>query len=70
MLILQPLVENAVRHGVSKNLGGGTVSVRMKQIDENIYIEIEDDGVGFSGEKLSSLLSGNDMTQGVGLRTR
>ena len=67
VLILQPLVENAVRHGISKKPDGGTVYVRMKQIDENIYIEIEDDGIGISGEKLAVLLSGNDVDQGVGL---
>lgn len=67
VLILQPLVENAVRHGISKKPGGGTVCVRMMQKDEHIYIEIEDDGVGISGEKLAVLLNGSGLDQGVGL---
>ncbi|HWQ40809.1 MAG TPA: histidine kinase [Desulfosporosinus sp.] len=67
VLILQPLVENAVRHGISKKPGGGTVFVRMKQKNENICIEIEDDGVGISGEKLAALLDGLGLDQGVGL---
>lgn len=67
VLILQPLVENAVRHGISKKTGGGFVSMRMKQKDENIYIEIEDDGVGISEDKLVTILSGTDEGQGVGL---
>ncbi len=67
VLILQPLVENAVRHGISKNPGGGTVTVRMTKEEENICIEIEDDGVGISGEKLKSLLSESGSNQSVGL---
>lgn len=67
VLILQPLVENAVRHGISKKPGGGTVRVRMKQIDEGINIEIEDDGVGIPSEKLVNLLTEEGKGQSVGL---
>lgn len=67
VLILQPLVENAVRHGISKKPEGGTVTVRMLQKEEKISIEIEDDGIGISEEKLPTLLSGNDINNGVGL---
>lgn len=67
VLILQPLVENAVRHGISKKLGGGTVTVRMMQAGENICIDIEDDGVGINGEKMLMLLNGSSLSQGVGL---
>ncbi|MGE5404780.1 MAG: sensor histidine kinase, partial [Candidatus Saccharibacteria bacterium] len=67
VLILQPLVENAVRHGISKKPGGGTVTLRMMQKDEDIYIEIEDDGVGINSEKLAALLSGSGLNHGVGL---
>lgn len=67
VLILQPLVENAVRHGISKKTGGGTVTVRMMQKGDNIYIEIEDDGAGISCEKLKVLLNEDNIDQGVGL---
>ena len=67
VLILQPLVENAVRHGISKKPGGGTVYLRMKQTNEGIYIEIEDDGVGIDGEKLAMLLNEEKIDQSVGL---
>lgn len=67
VLILQPLVENAVRHGLSKKSEGGTVIVRMTQKEDTIDIEIEDDGVGISDEKRKTLLRGNDATKGVGL---
>lgn len=68
VLILQPLVENAVRHGISKKPEGGTVVVRMTQGAETVCIEIEDNGVGISGEMLEILLNENNKTQGVGLR--
>ncbi|AFM43387.1 putative regulator of cell autolysis [Desulfosporosinus acidiphilus SJ4] len=67
VLILQPLVENAVRHGISKQPGGGRVSVRMMQQDESIYIEIEDDGPGINSEKLAVLFTDFGSAQGVGL---
>jgi two-component system, LytTR family, sensor kinase len=45
-LILQPLVENAIRHGLSPRPGGGTVWVKASTDDEVLHIAIEDDGVG------------------------
>ena len=44
---LQPLVENAVRHGVTKREEGGTVSIRTCQTQWAYLVFIEDDGVGF-----------------------
>ena len=67
VLVLQPLVENAVRHGISKKLGGGTVFVRMKKTDDGVCIEIEDDGVGIKIEKLSALLTEGNASSGIGL---
>jgi two-component system LytT family sensor kinase len=67
VLILQPLVENAVRHGISKKHVGGRVMVRMMQLEEGIGIEIEDDGIGIEGEKLNLLLSEKRKHQSVGL---
>lgn len=68
VLILQPLVENAVRHGISKRPEGGTVTIRMVPADGHIAVEIEDDGIGISEEKLTALLRPGDSGQGVGLR--
>jgi two-component system LytT family sensor kinase len=45
-LILQPLVENAVRHGLSPRPGGGTVWVTATIDQSVLYITVEDDGVG------------------------
>ena len=67
VLILQPLVENAVRHGISKKQEGGRVTVRLMPCEEGIRIEIEDDGLGMDEEKLALILSARRNDQGVGL---
>ena len=67
ILILQPLVENAVRHGISKKPQGGTIHLRMKQIDEAVCLEIEDDGAGIEAEKLAHILDEEREEKGVGL---
>ncbi len=45
-LLLQPLVENAVAHGIAPVPGGGTVLVRAKLHEEDLELEVEDDGAG------------------------
>jgi len=55
-LILQPLVENALYHGIKNKRGGGTIVVRARQKNENeILLQVEDNGIGFTPEKLSQL---------------
>ena len=55
-LILQPLVENALYHGIKNKRQGGTINIRAKRKDEDeILIEVEDDGIGFTPEKLAQL---------------
>jgi two-component system sensor histidine kinase YesM len=52
-LILQPLVENALYHGIKNKRHGGTIIVRAFQKKENeISLEVEDNGIGFTPEKL------------------
>lgn len=46
-LSLQPLVENAVKHGITKKAEGGTVRITTYQTEKNYVVEIKDDGVGF-----------------------
>jgi two-component system, sensor histidine kinase YesM len=55
-LVLQPLVENALYHGIKNKRQSGTITVRAKQKDENeVLLEVEDDGIGFTPEKLAKL---------------
>ena len=51
-LILQPFIENAIWHGIAPKEEGGTISVILKQNDDHIICEIDDDGIG---RKLSAL---------------
>lgn len=67
VLTLEPLVENAVRHGISKKQGGGKVVIRASQVPLGLAIEVEDDGVGIEPEKLEHLLSEERTNKGVGL---
>lgn len=53
--ILQPLVENAFRHGIGPKESGGTVRVRIWPEGEILYIRVEDDGVGMSPAALEEL---------------
>jgi two-component system LytT family sensor kinase len=45
-LMMQPLVENAIRHGISKRREGGTVTVAARRENDLLRISVEDDGVG------------------------
>lgn len=49
-LTLQPIVENAVRHGVLKKSEGGTVTIRTEEEEDKYCIIVQDDGVGFELE--------------------
>ena len=53
-MILQPIVENAVRHGVCKKKNGGVVKISSSRAENFIVIKIADDGVGFDTKSISS----------------
>ena len=46
-LTIQPIVENAIKHGLMKLSKGGTIKVVSNETEENYFITVEDDGVGF-----------------------
>jgi len=51
-MILQPLVENSVKHGLSRKVGAGTITIRSWREHTRVMIEVEDDGMGFLLERL------------------
>jgi LytS/YehU family sensor histidine kinase len=57
-LILQPLVENAIKHGVSPKPGNGLVQIVSRRKDEALWIEVSDNGVGLSAGARARLHSG------------
>jgi two-component system LytT family sensor kinase len=48
-MILQPLAENAVKHGLSSKVDGGSIHIRSRCAGDRVVIEVEDDGVGMAG---------------------
>ncbi|PYV19702.1 MAG: sensor histidine kinase [Acidobacteria bacterium] len=50
-MILQPLVENAIRHGIAPKVDGGTVTLRSQRRNGRLRVEVADDGVGIPPEK-------------------
>lgn len=64
-LILQPLVENALYHGIKNKRAGGTITVRARRAGENqARLEIIDDGVGFTPYKLGTILAALEDDEG------
>lgn len=51
-LIIQPIVENAVIHGLQDKVGGGTVIIRTKVIDSYLHVVVQDDGIGIPADRL------------------
>lgn len=70
-LILQPLVENAVLHGLEQTVAGGEVKVSVNNTgDRRLYITVEDNGCGIPGPRLDQIrksLAGERNTKGIGL---
>ncbi|MEF3307485.1 ATP-binding protein [Paenibacillus sp. GYB004] len=67
-LILQPLVENAIRHGLMSNWRGGTVRISVTPgADGRVSFVIEDDGCGMSPQKREDVLNPDVEKKGVGL---
>lgn len=54
-MILQPLVENAIRHGIAPREHGGTVEIRARREGSSLALAVHDDGVGMAGEPRSGI---------------
>ena len=54
-ILLQPLIENSIKHGLEPRLNGGTVTLRSKLDGNRVLIEVADDGVGMSSRPASAL---------------
>ncbi len=62
-MVLQPLVENSIKHGIEKKVGGGRILIRSERHDGHTIIEIVDNGAGMADTDVSRSREG-----GVGLR--
>src|SRR5258706_6077017 len=61
-MILQPLVENSIKHGLSRKIGIGTIVIRSWRENARVIIEVEDDGMGVMIDRLDQ-----PMAIGIGL---
>jgi two-component system LytT family sensor kinase len=61
-MILQPLIENSIKHGLSRKIGPGRIVIRSRREHGHAVIEVHDDGLGMTEQRLSSALGG-----GIGL---
>ena len=73
-LILQPLVENAIRHGIEPEIDGGTISVEASRQDEWLTLVVADTGTGMSRIAIDDVLADTpvreeERTDGFGLRS-
>jgi two-component system LytT family sensor kinase len=61
-MILQPLVENSVKHGLARKVGPGCITIRSRRDNGRVTIEVDDDGMGMTLERLDQ-----PMSSGIGL---
>src|SRR6266849_4921252 len=61
-MILQPLVENSIKHGLASKVGGGRITIKTIARDGHTIIEVHDDGLGMTEEQL-----GHALGDGIGL---
>ncbi len=57
-MLLQPIVENAIKHGLAPRLAGGQIHIRTHRRDGRLAIEIDDNGMGMSPERLREVYGG------------
>ena len=61
-MILQPLVENAIKHGLTRKVGLGQITIRSARVGDTLFVDVEDDGLGISDDRLQTAMS-----SGIGL---
>lgn len=54
-MLLQPIIENSIRHGLSMRLEGGEIRLRTERLNGRVVIEVQDNGVGIPPEKASEI---------------
>ena len=65
-MLLQPLVENCIKHGLSPKIEGGTIRIRSRLTETHLTLEVEDDGVGMTASRQSQKV-GQPAGAGIGM---
>ncbi|MEP6715136.1 MAG: histidine kinase [Terriglobia bacterium] len=61
-MLLQPLIENSIKHGLSGKIGGGTITLTARRDRDRLLLEVADDGMGIAETELSNIF-----TKGIGV---
>jgi two-component system LytT family sensor kinase len=61
-MLLQPLIENCIKHGLANKVEGGSITLRARRVDQRLHLLVEDDGVGIPEAEMATLLE-----QGIGV---
>jgi two-component system LytT family sensor kinase len=70
-MLLQPLIENSIKHGLEPRISGGTVTLRSRITEEGrLMVEVEDDGVGMAPERNDASLVSGLVRPGTGIGMR
>ncbi len=71
-MLLQPLIENSIKHGIEPRISGGTITMRSRLHESSMMIEVEDDGVGIAEARLSESTgaAGGTARKGSGIGMR
>jgi two-component system, LytTR family, sensor kinase len=64
-MLLQPLIENSIKHGLAPKIEGGSIFLRSRVVNSRLIIEVEDDGVGMGSAQLDESTSWSGM--GIGM---
>jgi two-component system, LytTR family, sensor kinase len=62
-MLLQPITENAIKHGIAPNIEGGIVTITVKKNGDKVSISVSDTGLGYEGEIYDAIFN-----KGIGLR--
>jgi len=70
-MVLQPLVENSIVHGIKKLDGNGIISIEVKEDNNRLLLSVIDNGIGFSRDQISQIINKckeNEISDNIGLR--
>ncbi|PKL16328.1 MAG: histidine kinase [Spirochaetae bacterium HGW-Spirochaetae-5] len=65
---LQPLVENALKHGLLPRIEGGDIEISGRRVGNDVVLSVRDSGVGISKEKLQTLLDDTVCSKSIGIK--
>ncbi len=66
-LIIQPIVENSIKHGILPKREAGTIDLKVKNEGDFIMVSVKDDGMGINKDFIPILLNENTKSTGIGL---